>query len=194
MANATRSGKARTMPLLQSVKFNVAADGGAWFHGPSTEINPNIDLPYLFGIEGSPAAKLAPFRESALTTSFSAITSYIRCNVDTHDGWASGANSTAGSITPLAAISSAYYEDLYESASASPYSWQTRLMPMQIGIIRGTTGVSPFGEIRHYRRLSIANYDPADVFTLGDDDWMVFPLYQKSGYSGLKGYAIRKVS
>lgn len=47
------------------------------------------------------------------------------------------------------------------------------------------------GVLEHVRQLPIDNFSPGDIFTLGGDRWMVFPYFEKNGYTGRYGWAIR---
>lgn len=45
--------------------------------------------------------------------------------------------------------------------------------------------------LAHVRHLPIDNFAGGDVFTLGPDQWMVFPYFEKNGITGRFGWAIK---
>ncbi|GBL46212.1 phage protein [Sulfuriferula multivorans] len=70
------------------------------------------------------------------------------------------------------------------------------ISPMSPGYVFGQrpSGFwSPLGYAPHLRFLNIANYSIGDIITLGSEQWMVFPGYQKdpTQYSFNYGYAVR---
>lgn len=48
------------------------------------------------------------------------------------------------------------------------------------------------GRAPHIRHMSIANFNAGDTFELGNEEWMVFPYFEREGLTGLYGWAIRK--
>ena len=155
----------------------------------------NSQLPQQYGQDfNSGAGSMVPFRGAYYLKTTGYSSSIIRVNIDNHDGWAFEASRSDISNSPIAAVGPHYYNQDFETATTSPYSWQTQLLPYVIGIVRSDASVSPFGEIKHLRELDITNYMEAEEIVLGPDTWKVFPLYQKGGYSLQRGIAIRKVA
>lgn len=186
------SGRFQYMGFGKIALYNGAAAGGYWVGGGT---NSNSGLPHTNGYNtGTGAAAIIPFRESYYSGGNNCCSSFIRVDIDNHNGWAGGGRIGSNSPSPIAAMSSQYWDGNTESFTTSPYTWQTQLLPYMIGIVRSDAAISPFGEIKHLRRLDITNYLPAEEFTLGPDTWKVFPLYQKGGYSFNSGYAVRKVA
>lgn len=168
-------------------KYNPSALGGTWFSGPSTDgtIVHDPSIPAI-------ARSLIPFRATSYTNGGYAVqSSYVRVNIDGHDGWAQDGFNT--SYSPVLAVGSSFYDKELEGFTTNPFGWQTPLLPYSIGIVRAGVAVSPMGEIKHLRRMNITNYNPEDTITLGADTWVTFPMYQKNGMSGTNGFAVRKV-
>ena len=186
------TGKFQHINFGNLQKYNASASGGCWMSMPTGVDN---QLPHIQGVDyPSGAASMVPFRTSAYTSTGVFQSSLIRVNIDNHDGWAFDASKSAHGASPIAAVGPHYYNQDLETATTSPYSWQTQLLPYVIGIVRSDANVSPFGEIKHLRELDITNYIEAEEIVLGPDTWKVFPLYQKGGYSLQRGIAIRKVA
>ena len=173
-------------------RYNTSASGGRWMSMPTNTI---AQLPSTFGIDYSGGGgSMVPFRASHYTSTVSTCSSFIRVNIDNHDGWAGEGNGVGTSPSPIVAVGPHHYWFDMEVATVSPYTWQTQMFPYMIGISRSGAAVSPFGEIKHLRELDITNYLPGEEFSLGPDTWKVFPLYQKAGYSLTRGFAVRKVA
>ena len=186
------TGKFQHINFGDLEKYNVSASGGCWMSMPT-----GVDehLPQIYGVDYSQgAASMVPFRCGAYIGIGIFQSSLIRVNIDNHDGWAFDALNASHGASPIAAVGPHYYNQEFETATTSPYSWQTQLLPYVIGIVRSNASVSPFGEIKHLRELDITNYIEAEEIVLGPDTWKVFPLYQKGGYSLQRGIAIRKVA
>lgn len=186
------TGRFQYLGFGQIARYNGSASGGRWIGGGTQN---DSGLPSSNGMDySSGGAAMIPFRESYYSGSTSCCSSFIRVNIDNHDGWAGGGKTASNSPSPIAAISAEYWDGDTASFTTSPYTWQTQLLPYMIGIVRSDAAISPFGEIKNLRRLDITNYLPAEEFSLGPDTWKVFPLYQKAGYSLTRGFAVRKVA
>lgn len=186
------TGKFQHINFGDLQKYNVSASGGRWMSMPTYA---DGYLPQINGVDySSGAGSMIPFRGAAYHGSTDCNSSMIRVNIDNHDGWAFEANSSNHSPSSIAAVGPHYYNQDIETATTSPYSWQTQLLPYTIGIVRSNTNISPFGEIKHLRELDITNYIEAEEIVLGPDTWKVFPVYQKGGYTLQRGIAIRKVA
>ena len=185
------TGKFQHINFGDLEKYNVSASGGRWMSMPTST---NSQLPHRYGQDHSGAGSMVPFRGAYYLGSSGYNSSMIRVNIDNHDGWAFEGSRSNISNSPIAAVGPHYYNQDFETATTSPYSWQTQLLPYVIGIVRSNASVSPFGEIKHLRELDITNYMEAEEIVLGPDTWKVFPLYQKGGYSLQRGIAIRKVA
>lgn len=187
------TGKFQHINFGDLQKYNGSASGGRWMSMPTWGDSglPNINgVDYLSG-----GASMVPFRTSAYSQSFTYYnSSMVRVNIDNHDGWAMDVSNSAYSPSPIVAVGPHYYNQDLETATTSPYSWQTQLLPYVIGIVRSNAAVSPFGEIKHLREIDITNYIEAEEIVLGPDTWKVFPVYQKGGYTLQRGIAIRKVA
>lgn len=186
------TGKFQHINFGDLLKYNGSAPGGRWISMPTPY---DTALPNQYGYEYSAGAgSMVPFRGAYYHGSPNSGSSIIRVNIDNHDGWASEASLSNLSFSPIAAVGPHYYNSDIETATTSPYSWQTQLLPYSIGIVRSNANVSPFGEIKHLRELNITNYMEGEEIVLGPDTWKIFPLYQKNGYSLMSGIAIRKVA
>ncbi|QNN97190.1 hypothetical protein P9A51_gp35 [Xanthomonas phage Xp12] len=186
-----RTGRFQMLGFGSLSKFSSAALGGAWFGGTSTTPTWAYYEQSGYGPDSSQQNELIPFRMGYQRGSDSA--SFVRCNVDSNNGWAAS-RYTADTSTygPLAAIGQSYYDEGLRQYTPSALGWQTALLRQTVYIGRGNQFASPYGEIAHMRRLEMTNYVPGDEFTLGSDTWKVFPYYQKGGATGQRGYAILK--
>lgn len=186
------TGKFQHINFGDLQKYNASALGGRWMSMPT---GVDEQLPQISGVDYNyGAASMVPFRCSAYTATGIFQSSLVRVNIDNHDGWAFDANNSSYGASPIAAVGPHYYNQDLETATTSPYSWQTQLLPYVIGIVRSNASVSPFGEIKHLRELDITNYIEGEEIVLGPDTWKVFPVYQKGGYTLQRGIAIRKVA
>lgn len=185
------TGRFMYLGFGQIALYNGAAFGGRWMGGGGYS---DSSLPLTSGFETSGSAECIPFRNSYYAGGTGSCSSFLRVNIDNHDGWAGGGRIASNSPSPLAAISAEYWDGDTLTATTSPFTWQTQLLPYMVGVVRSDTAISPFGEIKNLRRLDITNYLPAEEFALGPDTWKVFPLYQKAGWSQTKGFAVRKVA
>lgn len=185
------TGKFQHINFGDLQKYNASASGGCWISMPTST---NLGLPHYYGPDfSSGAGSMVPFRGAYYHASPYG-SSMVRVNIDNHNGWAFEGSTSYVSYSPIAAVGPHYYNQDLETATTSPYSWQTQLLPYVIGIVRANDAVSPFGEIKHLRELDITNYMEAEEIVLGPDTWKVFPVYQKGGYTFQRGIAIRKVT
>ncbi|CAA2409845.1 structural protein [Xanthomonas phage Bosa] len=186
-----RTGRFQMFGFGSLAKFNVTAPGGAWFGGGSPSPNWAYYEQSGYGPDSSNQNELIPFRMAYQRGSDS--TSFLRCNVDSNNGWAASRYIADGStMGPLAAIGQAFYDEELRRYTPSALGWQTSLMRQTVYVGRGNQFASPYGEIKHMRRLEITNYVPGDEFTLGSDTWKVFPYHQKGGPTEQRGYALLK--
>lgn len=70
-------------------------------------------------------------------------------------------------------------ESLHER-SPSEFNQLTPLLPMLIGVERGSGLVSPAGYVPDMRYVNMTNFEPSELITIGSDEWLVFPLIQKT--------------
>lgn len=92
-------------------------------------------------------------------------------------------------------------ESLHER-SPSEFNQITPLLPMLICGERPSTMSSPLGYVPDMRYVNMTNFTPGDTVTIGADQWMVFPLIQKTATwdnassstpsSGTYGFAYKK--
>lgn len=192
-----RTGRFQLMGFGSLAKFSTGAAGGAWFSAPS--VSP--DVPYFEGSGYGPDSynqnELIPFRRGYITgggymPGGGNASSFLRCNVDSNNTWAGSARTATESLTALAALGQAYYDEDLRGYTPSSTGWQTSLLRQTVYVVRADQFASPYGEIRHMRRLEMTNYIPGEEFTLGSDTWKVFPYYQKGGATEQRGYALRK--
>ena len=76
--------------------------------------------------------------------------------------------------------------------------------PICVTYVDTTTGDihgTPLGQMKGVGGLSIKNYDPGEVITIGGDEWVVFPAHRKysgsgaeTGTSGYLGIAYKRVA
>lgn len=201
-----QSGRYQMLGFGQIAKYNTSIPGGAWFSGSTYDANfnqPNSGLPFGGASPGTylstTAAEMIPFRGASLgITSYINSSSYVRINANGHNGWAASGgagNPATANWPPVTMMGQGYYDQTVIGSTVSPYTWQTQLLPV-VGYIVATanTNVKAFGEIKYLRRMDISNYTPSEEFALGSDTWKVFPLFEKSGFTGTEGYAIKKVA
>ena len=128
------------------------------------------------------AGEIFPFARNGTVENSSTV---VYANFNSYEGW------FASHGTSQIAVCSSLWDYLQQSASASPFGWQTVLMPMNI-YLSHSLGKAPFGMLKHLRRCSIQNHLVEERITLGNDKWILFPYLQKNGYTGNLGYAIRE--
>lgn len=83
----------------------------------------------------------------------------------------------------------------------SNWSSETILLPISVYVQRPSSKRSLICQFQNARFLRVANYEPEQIITLGNDKWMVFPFYKKnseqpdggyiSDHTGTFGWAIR---
>lgn len=96
-----------------------------------------------------------------------------------------GSNRSLGIIAPFMTIG-------YQR-----WNLRTPMWPMIYFANRASSLRSPIGRMPHIRSINIRNFFPGQTYTIGSEDWMVLPVFQKqidsvgSGIvsSGLYGYA-----
>lgn len=92
----------------------------------------------------------------------------------------------------------------FDSAAASPllalqpseWTSESALIPIRSYVARPENKISLAAELEHARHISIANLEPGQIITLGNDHWMCFPWYRKAvafsgDTTGPLGWAIR---
>lgn len=83
----------------------------------------------------------------------------------------------------------------------SPFSGLTPLVPIQVFFL--DIGLTPdvyhyLGQIRDVRGINMTTLTPAELITIGGDDWMVFPMRVRNGAaasenSSVLGFAYKKI-
>lgn len=184
------TGNYQFMGFGKLALYTASAFGGQWFSGSCAYADDNYIETQ--GPDSSSQMELIPFRKGWLDGS-SYVSTFVRCNVDSNDTWAGSAREIADSPTALAAVGQAYYDESRRVYTPSSLGWQTVMLRQGVYINRADSSMSPFGEIKHMRRLGIDNYLSGEEFTLGSDTWKVFPYRQKGGVTEQRGIAIRKV-
>lgn len=82
----------------------------------------------------------------------------------------------------------------------STFNTMSPLLPSIITALRPSGGYAIMGTVKDVRAINITNYQPKDIITLGNDEWMVFPMIRKGtgtyreAVSGNLGIAYRKVA
>lgn len=71
------------------------------------------------------------------------------------------------------------YESLHERGP-SEFNQITPLLPMLICAERPSTMTSPLGYVPDMRYVNMSNLTPGGTLTIGADEWLVFPLVQKT--------------
>jgi hypothetical protein len=71
--------------------------------------------------------------------------------------------------------------------SPSEFNQLTPFFPIQVHLERSSSLWSNAGYVPDMRYLNFANLSPGEVVTLGDDEWMVFPLVSKTAIWGNTG-------
>ena len=174
-------------------KYNPSAVGGQWMSMPTRNPTYGGDLPSTTGIDQN-AATIYPFRSASYAANSTHCSSFIKVNIDGHDGWAGEGRYITNSSTPLACAGVGTWDEALIQGASSVYNWQTVMLPQILMISRDAAiAYSPFGEIINFRRLDITNYNLGEEFSLGPDTWKTFPLFQKNGYSFTRGFALKKV-
>ncbi|UTC27977.1 hypothetical protein [Stenotrophomonas phage A1432] len=186
-----RTGVYQFMGFGRLAKFTPTAEYGQWFFGSTNSADSSYGTSY--DVDGTYQKELIPFRLAYLASGNYAVSSFVRVNIDSINGWAASARRNTDSPAPLAAAGQARWDEWMRSATMTAAGWQTVLLRQTVYIPRSDTSYSPFGEIKYMRRLEMTNYLAAEEFTLGSEVWKVFPYRQKGGPSLQRGIAIRKV-
>jgi len=88
------------------------------------------------------------------------------------------------------------YKDWFRS-SPNSYNSLTAFAPIHIYIKRPSDFYSPMGFMEDIRAVTITNFTPGEILTIGSDDWYIFPISAKGltaiDFSGVAGYAVRKI-
>lgn len=116
------------------------------------------------------------------------------------DGGGWSATSGGSHATPGAAASAHGIAGPLLLRTPSTWNQQAILLPIQPYIGRASNKVSIVAELAHARYVSLANYSPGDLITLGTDVWKVYPFWRKGSEarpdtsgtdSGFLGLAVR---
>lgn len=123
---------------------------------------------------------------------------YVRGSVDAVEAWYAVCQSSpltgkrakgiweAGTGTPSGSLARFWWD-----RSPNTLNGITPMLPFHVCVERPSGYFSPFGVTPHLRYLNLANYQPAEQFALGTEQWAVFPGHSRNGKSGLHGYAVR---
>ncbi|MEW8420129.1 MAG: hypothetical protein AB2669_08340 [Candidatus Thiodiazotropha endolucinida] len=122
---------------------------------------------------------------------------FIHAEVDGFDGWFSVCSNSPRTGKRARAL----FEGGQNSNNSLGRMWYSRvpntlngvspMLPFTLFVERPDGYVSPFGYTPHLRYLNITHYSPAESFTLGAEQWRVFPAHSKNGKSGVHGYAVK---
>jgi len=137
----------------------------------------------------------------------------VRCYVDSRkysDSYSNGNNNdrrVIGSIRSPVSIGNINSIDMpnWLPFNKVPNSFNqiTPFLPIILYVGRGSDLFSPIGEVQDIRIVNMKNYNPGDIVTFGSDQWVVFPVKQKTiSYNNYQsnipssanyGYAYRKI-
>ena len=122
---------------------------------------------------------------------------FIHAAVDGFDGWFSVCSNSPRTGKRARAL----FEGGQNANNSLGRMWYSRvpntlngvspMLPFYLFVERPDGYFSPFGYTPHLRYLNITHYSPAESFTLGTEQWRVFPAHSKNGKSGVHGYAVR---
>lgn len=87
-------------------------------------------------------------------------------------------------------VANPWYDPL-PSRSPNSHNEVSVMMPYYLATQRASHRVI-VGRLAHVRHIPVNNFNAGDIFELGTDEWMVFPYFQREGFTGLHGWAIRK--
>lgn len=114
---------------------------------------------------------------------YSAVPDILHCEVDSAT-WG-GATRNQGGESPTSGI------QILASASRHTYPLQNRLLsafnglttlqPIWVHALRPDGLWSPIGRVEHVRYANVANHSPADIISIGGQQWMLFPWTEKGG-------------
>lgn len=92
--------------------------------------------------------------------------------------------------------------EVLHERSPSEFNQITPFLPIPVAVERPSSMVSPLGHVPDMRYVNMTNLTPGSTITFGVDEWMVFPLIQKTDTwdnasssipsSGTYGFAYRK--
>ena len=121
-------------------------------------------------------------------TGWAQITKYIAATVP------SGRRAETLSFSTITdGISRTHLERVLYGVTPNAFNGVTPLFPIPILLDRGSGLFSPMGNVHLVRYMNMANHAPGDVITIGSDQWLVLPAWQKgSATTGNIGYAVLK--
>lgn len=74
--------------------------------------------------------------------------------------------------------------------SPSPWNQESILIPIQPILAMPEHKTALIGELGHSRYIRIDTYDPGEVFSLGTEQWRVYPWYRKNSVDRAGGFDI----
>lgn len=118
------------------------------------------------------------------------------------NNWQMGVASTASTAYQGNGRSSGMIDIQLLTIRNQRYNLRTPLWPAQLFVRRASSLLSLAGRLPDFRHVSIENFVPGDIITIGGVDWMLFPVCQKTDTAShnnasppnsyYQGYAYRK--
>jgi hypothetical protein len=212
-----------TGPFTAYHFFLGAEDGNDYFHGV-VEVSANIFNHFAFGrlvrsgtydggvyVEGtrwSTSSNQAgnPNSASHITIADANGTTAGKHLWIDHDSktnnWQSGVSSTAATSYLGNGRNGGMLNVQLINIGFQRYNMRTPLWPAQLFVRRASSLISLAGRLPDFRHVSIENFVPGDIITIGGVDWMLFPIRQKTDTAShtsatpqnsyYQGYAYRK--
>lgn len=70
--------------------------------------------------------------------------------------------------------------DSLSDRSVNTFNQRTILLPIYVDVTRGSGLYSLVGQAPDCRSINMANYNPGQIITIGSDQWVIFPIVQKT--------------
>ncbi len=182
--------------------FNSGATGGGRFFygtGGNNQVTNSVNASAWLGASidnSSFSQEEAPFRGADVGIGGAGGVnsgSFLRCAVDSFNGWAQSCRQNVNSSTGVACQGGGCYDRTLRLQSLNPLNGVGIMLPMMLALNRGDTFNHPVGTMPGMRYMDMTNYLPGDEFTLGSDTWKVFPWWQKGSRSFQYAIAYKKV-
>lgn len=185
------SNKFQRMGFGQLALVGTSGTEGAYFYG-SFGFHPSAGT-YAATIDNTSQAEHFPFRAGSYVTSGRRGSSFVRINEGGFNGWASSGRNNTSVVTDEACSGGGVHDYMLRECSADNINGLGVLIPCLVSYNQGSY-LSPFGTIPELRQVNIKNIDPGQEITFGSDTWKCFPWYEKTGFSGNRGIAYKKVT
>lgn len=153
---------------------------GCWY---SASLNQSNSTNYQFSEAGNATYYYSQpglyWRSLNLNYSATYSESFIHTGLDGGD-WATGATDTAGKASAADAVA--------PLLNRLPSAWNSEsvLMPIQPMVYRPQNKLSVVADLGHARYVRNDNHDPAQIVTIGQERWRIYPFFRKNSVERIR--------